>query len=268
MSVFARTTTLALIGLGMLCTGAQAQNQPRFVVDYCVKVKPGRGADYAALLRDVSAKMAQVGIDEGKVAAYSVAQAVSPAGSSARCDYHLYYTFDGWPPEPPTPEQTEATMKKAGLSITREQMLARRREDASLVSAEIWQARAGVGQGQKGSYARLNFYKVKPGMTADWIRLETEGWKALVEKAHEDNPGIAWGAATLVMPGGSSLEHNAITFDSFPDWAAYGKGISVRANWIKAHPNQDLSAYLDRVNSIIDRPRVDVVKMVEVLRKK
>lgn len=267
MSRFARVTCIVLVGLGMFSVAvAQSADQPRFTVDYCVKVKEGKGADYAALIRDVSAKMAQVRIDEGSLASYAVGRAVIPAGSSARCDYHILYGFVGWPPEALTPEQTEAVMKKAGLSMTREQMIAMRNEASTLVSADMWQGQTRVGQVTKDSYVRLNYYKIRPGMTADWIRMESEGWRKLVEKASEEHQGIAWGASTLAMPGGTSREYNAITYDSFPTWEAFGRGLPTRELWMKVHPQQDFSAFLERVDSLIDRPRIDVIKMVEVLR--
>lgn len=233
-----------------------------------MKVKDGKGLGYSAYLKDTVTKLAQVRVDAGINSSFIIAQAVTPAGRSARCDYHLLYGFIGFPTEPSTAEQTAADMKKAGITMTREEMIANRDELSFLVGQDIWRWETLVSLSPKGGYARLNYYKTKPGMSGDWVHMETTGWKLLAEAAAKEIPGTAWGVATLAMPGGDSLAYNGLTFDAFPSWAALGKGLPVRATWNKVHPDMEISAYLDRLTTIVDRPRVDIVKLTEVIRAK
>lgn len=255
--------------LGLFCCSiafGQAQEPARFSRDYCIKVRDGKAQEFSAYLRDVTVKLAKVRVEAGAVASFTIAQAVAPAGRSARCDYHLVYTYVGFPPEEPGAEQTAADMKKAGIFMTHEAMLAKRAELIYLAGMDIWRWRERVGQSTKGAYARINFDKVHPGMAAEWLDLESNGWKQLAEVAAKEH-GTAWRAASLVMPGGADLPYNAMTIDVFPSWAALGQGIPARAIWNKVHPNRDMSAHLDRLSTIRDRPRVAVVRLIEVIEK-
>ena len=262
-------TVCATLALGLFCPFAsgQAQETPRFSRDYCVKVRDGKAQEYAAFLRDLTVKLAKVRVEAGAVASFTIAQAVAPSGRSARCDYHLVSTYNGFPPELLGPEQTAADMKKAGIPMSREAMIAKRDELSYLVGMDIWRWRERVGSSAKGAYARINLDKVHPGKNAEWLNLESNGWKQLAEVATKEH-GTAWRVASLVMPAGANLPYNAMTIDVFPSWDAMGRGIPTRAIWNKVHPNSDMSAHLNRLSELRDRPRVEVVKLIEVIEKK
>lgn len=246
---------------------AQQQTAPRqYSRDSCVKVRDGKAAEYAAFLRDVTTKLYKVRVEAGDAASFVIARAVEPAGRSARCDYHIVVGYDGFPPEAAGAEKTAADLKKAGIAMTRDQMLAKRDELSFLVSTDTWAWDNRVGTIQAGGYGRLNFYKVKAGAIGDWRRYETTGWKPLAEALSKEK-GTSWSSATLSMPGGTALPYNALTVDGFPNWAAVGAGVPVRQMWSKVHPNSDMTAHTERVNSVADRPRIDWVRFVEVIRK-
>ena len=266
------TTTFRFCGvltLGIFCcsmASSQTQDQQSYGRDNCVKVKEGKAQEYATYLRDVVVKLAKVRVDAGAVVSYTIAQAVAPAGRAARCDYHILAGYNGFPPEAPSAEQTAADMKKAGLSMNLEAMIAKREELSYLVGVDIWMYRERVGTPKKGGYARINYDKVHPGMGAEWATLESNGWKQLAEAASKEY-GTAWRAASLAMPGGANLPYNAMTVDIFPSWAALGKGIPARDLWNKVHPSRDMTAHLNRLSTIRDRPRVDTVRLIEVITK-
>jgi len=58
-----------------------------------------------------------------------------------------------------------------------------------------------------------------------------------------------------------------MTFDIFPSWEAFGKGLPTRALWNTVHPERDTSAAMTRLTEVRDRPRVDTVKLIEVMMK-
>jgi hypothetical protein len=255
--------------VGSAVTFAQQAQAPRsYARVNCVKVRDGKGPEYTAYLRDVALKLTKVRMEAAgsTMTAYSIAQAVSPAGRSARCDYQLVTTYNAFPPEPAGPEQTGADMKKAGITMTREAMLTKRDELTYLVGTDTWVYQASVGMPAKGGYVRVNYDKVKIGKMADWVRAQSEGWIPLAELAAKEY-GTAWRAATLMMPAGEALPYNAMAVDYFPTWEALGKGIPARELWNKVHPNRDMTAHMDAQCAIRDRPRVDVMRLIEVLRK-
>jgi hypothetical protein len=136
-----------------------------------------------------------------------------------------------------------------------------------LVSQELWRFRAGVGHVSKGSYVRINYNKVKPGMGAEYLKFETTGWQQLAEAAAKDIPGTSWGLYTLTMPGGSDQPYNSITVDGFPSWEAMGKGLPVQDLWKKAHPDVDYAQHMQKMSTLLDRPRVEVFRVVDYISK-
>jgi hypothetical protein len=262
-------TMSSALALGLICSSAvfgQTQEPSLFARDYCVKVRDGKWQEYSAFLQNVTAKLAAVRVESGAYASYAIAQAVAPMGRSARCDYHLVTTYVGFPPDAPGAEQIAADMKKAEITMSREAMVAKRDELSYLVEVDIWRWRERVGRSAKGAVARINYDKVHSGMGAEWLNLESNGWKQLAEAASKEH-GTAWRAATLVMPGGEDLPYNAMTIDVFPNWAALGKGLPAREIWNTVHPNTDMSAHMARLAAIRNRPRVDVVRIVEFIEK-
>lgn len=120
---------------------------------------------------------------------------------------------------------------------------------------------------QKGSYLRINLYKIKPGHSiADWAKLETEGWRPYAEAVAKETPGVGWRASALLMPGGASPHYNAMTIDIFPNWTAAGRGNSL-AMWSKVHPEMSASDYLSKVNEVVDRYKAELYTVMEYGRK-
>ena len=264
--MFRNATRLFLTTAGCLLVAA-AQDQPAYVRDNCIKVAPGKYAEYAAMLRDVTAKRMRVRVDEGRAAWWLALSSVVPAGAAARCDYHIVSGYSGFPPEAATAEQNAAELKKAGLNMTSAEYAAKLISLSSLVNVDIWQVRADVGPAlEKGQYARLNYYRVKPGQQAAWLKLETTGWKPLVESLKDSRLG--WHLHTLAMPAGEYLHYNALTVDTFPSWTALGQGVPVNTAWPKVHPDMPGADYLSLVNNTVERYRVDVIRVVEVVQPK
>src|ERR1039457_5653405 len=161
MNRFARYSAVPAAGI-VWCSLAFSQTpaQPFFARDTCVKVKEGKAQEYAAYLQQVTVKLAKVRVDAGVIASYTIAQAVAPVGRAARCDYHIVAGYNGFPPEAPSPEQTAADMKKAGISMSREAMVAKRDDLSYLVGVDTWMFRERGGTPQKGGYARMNYDKI------------------------------------------------------------------------------------------------------------
>src|SRR6185437_15970194 len=242
-----------------------AQTKPDYVRSVCVKVRDGKQQAYAGFLRDVVTKTAQVRVDAGIYSAFVIMRSVEPVGQSARCDYRLAYVSPGFPEEPLTRQQVSADLTESGVLMSYDQMVAKRNELSYLVGMEIWRRREIVGESVVGGYARLNYYKVKPGHTStEWLELEGTGWKPLAESQAKSTKGSAWSASALVAPNGTGYAYNGITVDSYPSWTALANAGSPRAAWDQIHPHQEFTAYIDRVNGAVDRVSMELVKYVEI----
>ena len=257
-------TACCLLMFGPAAFTQQPQQQPPTVRDYCVKVPPGKSADFETFAKEVAVPLNQSRADNGDFEWYLVARSVIPAGSSAKCDYRVVYGYKGLPPETPSPEQTDAALKRAKLNMTAKDLAAKRDAVSQLVDVEIWYGIDSVGAGaEKGGYVRLNHYNVKPGASEDWQRLETTYWKPLVQEYNKGGGKDFWAVYGLLMPQGDNLPYNAMTVDGFPDWNSVVQESSLFSLWRKVHPNTEATDIFDRLDRVRSRANIEVYKVIE-----
>lgn len=256
---------LSSFALLLSATGYSQTPQTGYMRVLCVKAKEGKLAETRAFMLDSTAKLAKVRMDAGVYSSFVVAEAVAPAGRAARCDFHVVYGSPGFPAEQMAVQPAE--LQKAGVSMTVEQRNAKRDQLSYLVSTEYWRVRDIVGGTAKGGYVRVNHYKTKPGMLADWTNGELTGWKPLAGMIAKETPGSGWGVYTLALPGGTSLPYNAMTVDMMPNWAAVGGGGSLRGKWMKVHPEMDMAAYMDKMGTLAERVDVHTLRIIEMMRR-
>jgi len=256
------------IVVGLIASTGRAQEPPT-VREYCIKVAPGKAAEYEAYLRDVSVPLAQARADSGEFVWSVVARGVIPAGSSARCDYRVAFGYKGLPPEEISKEALDAALKRAKLTLTADQLIAKRSALTSLVAAEIWYRIDGIGPDvEKGGYVRFNHYRVRSGQMDEWVRLETTYWKALMDAWLKGGGKGGWGVYGLAMPGGDSTPFNSLTVDTFPDWNGLMQGVPVTDLWPKVHPNRTSADTFDRLDEVRSIHDVEIFKVIEAVRAK
>jgi hypothetical protein len=258
------------VALGSAVTGfAQGQAEPPTIRDYCIKVAPGKGAEFEAFLKDVAVPLAQARADAGEFDWLVVASSVVPAGSSATCDYRVVYGYKGLPPEPPSNEALAAALKRAKLAMTVDQVVARRNAVTQLVGVDIWFHIDGTGAPvEKGNYVQVNHYDVRYGETAEWVRLEKTYWKAIMDAWLKAGGKGSWGVYGLWRPTGDSTPYDSLTVDVFADWASMVRGVPLDELWPKTHPDtaaSDVFNRLEKVRSVHDR---EIYEVVEVVRAK
>jgi hypothetical protein len=272
MTSRARAFTLLAVSLSLSLAAAvaSAQSQPSPTVrEYCVKVAPGKAAEYTAFLRDVTVPLNQSRADAGEFAWWAAVRSVVPAGSSAACDYRLAYGYKGDPPEEVSNEALEAALKRAKLTMTADQLTARRTALISLTGVEIWGQIDSIGPpAQKGAYIRFNRYRTKSGEFDEWIRLERTYWKALMDAWLKGGGKGSWSVHFLAMPGGESTPYDGLTVDVFPDWNGLVKGVPANDLWSKVHPGTTITDTFNRYDRVRSIHSVEVGKIVEMVQGK
>jgi hypothetical protein len=274
MSVRLRSLVLAAVSLAVVfavgtASFAQGQPEPPTVRDYCVKVAPGKEAEYEAFVRDVTIPLARARAEAGEFAWFVAQSSVVPAGSSAPCDYRMVFGYKGLPPEAASKEVLAAGLKRAKLPMTADEMIAKRNALSHLVSAEIWNLIDGIGPDiAKGSYVRLNRYNIKNGEMDEWTRLETTYWKPVMDAWLKAGGKGAWHVTGLSMPGGDRTPYNAQTVDIFPDWNSLVHGVPVNELWSKVHPTAAVSEVFNRFDRVRSIQSVEIYKAVEVVAGK
>jgi hypothetical protein len=265
-----RLVVPSVVLLVALAGAASAQSQSpedwRSTREYCVKVLPGKARAYEAFLRDVTVPLNRSRAEAAEFEAFAVERAVIPAGSSARCDYLLAYTYKGIPPEEATTEQLDAALKRAGLRLTAEQMADQRSALVQLVGVHFWGTiDSAGGEWAKGSYLTFNHYNVKDGQFDEYIRLD-KTWKPLVEARIKNGSKQSWLLVGLWMPQGDAVPYNAMTIDVFPTWVEMMKAAaSFMDEWKAVHPDLPFQVTEDqkaKVRSVYSRELFRVVDVV------
>ena len=250
---------------------ALAQGQPEVWTtrEYCVKVVPGKGPAYEAFLREVALPLNQSRADAGEFEWFGVERAVVPVGSSARCDYRLAYTYKGNPPEEATSDQLNAALKRAGLSLTAEQLAEKRSALIQLVSMDIWYTFENVGpQWTKGSFLRFNHWNAKTGQYEEYLRLERTYWKPLMEAWLKAGGTGSWVLVGLWMPSGEVVPYNAMTIDVFPTWDGLLKGVPVDDLWSKVHPSTTVAQAMSEQDKVRSLHAQEVFRLVERVERR
>jgi hypothetical protein len=260
---------LAIAGLILPAALLPAQTPVPHVRTICVKVAPGKAAEYNAYLRDISVKLLRARVDDGELVGADVLRSVEPVGTSARCDYLLVWEYNGFPGEMNTADRTNALLKKLGMKMTAAELAAKRDSLSTLVGMEIWRNVDMVPADEaKGGYLRLNLYKTKPGKVQAWVDSETKEWKPIVEAYTKDGNVTGWSAWRMLAPAGDTQAYDAATADYFPDWAAAGRGLPLTQLWGKVHPNTSIPEWQGRMGAIRTRPAVELYQIAEIVAPK
>ena len=197
---------------------ASAQDQRAYSRVLCIKGTPGRTAERIDLATNLEQKVAQARINAGGPAVWYFMQAVIPAGERAPCDFLVVHGYDGFPtPLLPLGE----ALAKAGVNMKATEYRAKRAKLSRLADRELWYAVERVGTAESGNYMRVNYMKVHD--MQEWLDLESNVWKQIMEERVKAGRLKAWRAFRLFLPRGTSLPYNAVTVDVFPDWASIGK---------------------------------------------
>jgi hypothetical protein len=221
-----RSSKYALCAAAAVLSAAcalQAQPpKPLHAAVYCVKTVPGKGVEYERFVTEVWRKVVQVRRDARRISGWTFSRAVTPAGEEARCDYLTAYFYDG---SPPPPEDTlSADLKKAGLTMTAEELVARRGALSKLVMHERAVRAAGYGATEKGDYWQVNFMKPLPGKGGEFMEFERKVYMPLSQDAaRSGHPRKAWGAWQILYPSGTGMAYDAVTVDVFRDWDSIWK---------------------------------------------
>jgi hypothetical protein len=253
---------------GVAPAGAQSPEEWRSTREYCVKVLPGKARAYEAFLRDVTVPLNRSRAEAGEFESFAVERAVIPAGTSARCDYRLAYTYKGIPPEEATTEQLDAALRRAGLRLTAEQVADQRSALIELVGVNFWGAMDSVGgEWAKGSYVTFNHHKVKDGQFDGYVQLE-KTWKPLVEARIKAGSKQSWHLTGLWMPQGDAVPYNAMTIDVFPSWGELMKaGASFMEEWKAVHPGMPFQMVEDQKAKVRTVYASELFRVVEIVSR-
>lgn len=203
----------------------------------CVKVKPGKSADFNAFVNGDLRKYEQSRVDSGAITGELVLRTISPGGSDAECDYTFVTFYSGLPNAPMSDDETVAALKKAGISSSLEEWRQEHQAVGDLVYNSIDRVVAQVGKAKEGDYIVVNDMKVTN--VNDWVEHEKKRWQPIFEDGVKDGSVDGWAVVVQFMPRGAKDQHLTYTVDLYPNWQAvynfFGPGFADR--WKKIHPD-------------------------------
>ena len=242
---FASVVVVAAVsGLGI----AQEPAPSPFYLVNCVKVKPGKDADFGKWAADTLHKYAQARVDSGLLTTWLLARAVLPQGTDNKCDFQVVAFYPGIPAKPMEAAEMDALMKKAGVALTAEQYSQGRNAVSELATSGMFQMVVNTGSAQKGDYLSLNYVKLKDPAAQNyqkWIDMEKKAWKPMSEFLNKEGVTRGWSVDVRSIPDGAALDFDGLTVDVYPSWEAYFRLTSdpkFPEAWKKVHPEMDLDA--------------------------
>ena len=232
----------------------------------CVKVKPGKSADFNAFVKGDLRKFEQSRVDSGAISSVIVLRTISPAGSDAECDYTFVTFYSGLPNAPMSDDEVVAALKKAGISSSLEEWRQEHQAVGDLVYSAIDRVVAQVGKAKEGDYIVVNDMKVPD--TSAWIDHEKKLWQPIFEDGLKDGSVDGWAVVDQFMPRGAKDKHLTYTVDIYPNWQAvykfFGPGFDDR--WKKIHPDVPIGEGMteeQKFNTIEHTSLLKVVASIE-----
>lgn len=236
----------------------------------CFKIKPDKGGEFRKWAEGDLHKYAQGLVDSGRLSSWVLVRAVTPAGSASPCDYFVVAFYPALPPEPLGIADLGPVLKKAGVSMTAEEWVARRDSVTTLVSTGLWQNQAAVGSMQKGDYIIVN--EQKAADVDEWVAYEKKVWQPIAEQLDKEGLTRGWSVNVLVLPPrGSENRINGVTVDVYPSWDAVTKSMidpEFVNRWHKIHPDMEIGTTFEHYDKVRNNLTANVFKVDDMISAK
>jgi hypothetical protein len=229
----------------------------------CIKIKPDKGVEFRKWAEGDLHKYAQGLVDSGRLSSWALVRA-SP------CDYFVVAFYPGLPPEPLGMADLGPVLKKAGVSMTAEEWVARRDSVTTLVSTGLWQNYATVGSMQKGDYIAVN--ESKAADVDEWVSYEKKVWQPVAEQLGKEGLTRGWSVNVLVLPPrGSENRINGVTVDVYPSWDAVIKSMidpEFLNRWRKIHPDMEIGTTFEHLDKLRNNLTANLFKVDDMISAK
>ena len=165
----------------------------------CIKIQPGKSAEFHKWMATDGHAFQQARVDSGAITTWFLLHSVIPQGTSAECDYLSIALYPGAPPKPGGLDEIDALLKKAGLTMSAQEFVDHRSSLTELVSNDLFQNQISVGTMKKGDYFMVNYMKVSD--IGDWLKLEKEVWQPMAESMVKAGVNSGWSVNELDLAG-------------------------------------------------------------------
>lgn len=113
-------------------------------------------------------------------------------------------------------------------------------------------------------FVRLDFMKVKPGKTADYLRAERDDWMPFHQTLVNDGASTGWGLWQGVFPGGTSAPYDYITSNRYSTYA-HVMATDYEKTFKKASPAKNIGDIVNRTTQSRDLVKSELWEVVNML---
>jgi hypothetical protein len=214
----------------------------------CIKVLPGKTAEFNKFMTDDVRKVAQARVDAGAITTWLLLRTVMPQGSEAECDYVLVSFYAGLPNPPLGGDVLTGALHQAGLQMNADEYNDRRNALSTLVYNDITQYQVLVGEAHKGDYLVFNSMKVPD--ISEWIAYEKKVWQPIAEAQVKEGVRAGWALNVQVFPMGSKDKNLASTVDIYPTWESMFTDPGFDARFKKVHPEMEFGTTFEHFQKL------------------
>ncbi len=247
---------------------AQSSAPTRYTTYSYMKVAPEKENDYLKLEKAWK-KLHQAKKKAGQLDDWSLAQVISPSGSSTSYNYVTRNSFAGDAQYAamydenymPANWQSLLTVDEIGLVL-------RTDEIRTIVKNETWIMTDMVWADDATSTAKVfvfNYFKIPEGKTREnHTKVEKEIWKPVHEARVKAGTMKGWVLLDLMLPFGSSLPYSSATVDAYTDMKQFLMPFP-EDYFKKVHPNKDVNDLMKQTDEAANLVRGEVRFLVDRL---
>lgn len=114
-------------------------------------------------------------------------------------------------------------------------------------------------------YIMIDFMKVKPGMLAEYMKVEKDEWKAFHQHLADNGKAAGWGLWSLILPGGTGRTHEFATSSRYTNYAQLAE-VDYAGTFKAVYPSKDPQAAFDRADKARDLVRSELWEMITGLQ--
>lgn len=114
-------------------------------------------------------------------------------------------------------------------------------------------------------YVLIDFMKVRPGMAAEYMKVEKDEWKGIHQHMADNGKAAGWSFWSLIFPGGTARTHEFATSTRLASYSQLGE-INYVTTFKAVYPSKDPQASFDRAEKARDLVRSELWEMIAGLQ--
>lgn len=235
-------------------------------IDY-MKVRQANQQDYVKLEKEIWKPIHQERVRAGIIVGWYLYRVSYPGGTEVHHNYTtvtVYRTFKDM-----ENSYSGETRRKVHPNLSTTDLWRKTLKARDRVRSEVWRrldyVRPELTSATPAPIAVVNYMKTKPGQVGDYVSVERDIWKPIMQKRLEDGNSAGWDLYALRFPGGTSYEYNYGTVN-FHGKFEHLEGFDLEGTIKRAHPGKDFSELMRRTRGARDLVLREVWNLVDYVQ--